>query len=289
MPKVDSIITFAKTKKALKSIGISVSSQDTGYVPSTHFISNIVANNGTLECSDEGIFYITSEGHKYRGYLYLLENSVGGIPKAHICECSTLRDFKLAGRTQRFGWANKSSVFVKSSMSGQVFQVDDLQICKNCLYALNAYRIPGFPKNTKSFVNRLETGNDDELFSVKNVFDRQGNTSDWYLIRRRYLDSVNYCCEQCHRSFVGLDEQMFLDVVHIDRDKTHNMQHNLQCLCVDCKRTLGHGIQDNLFSLYREIYDPTVKQNAIYSLINSLQSATFSIFVALVSHDSTGE
>lgn len=285
MQSVKPLVPFSKLKEVLQKKGISIVSSDSGYVASSHIISNIDTRSGSLEISEGGIFYTTPDGLKHRGFLYLMDSIGSSYPKAHICECSTLQDFKSARKTYRYIWSNRTKVFIKASGGGGVFEVDGLDICKNCLSALNGYRIPGFPRTTKDFVRRLETDSADALFPNHKVLDIFGRTPDWYFVRQDYLERVNYTCEECGRVFDQIDMRPYLDVIHVNGHLEQNVFHNLKCLCVDCRKKLypdqfRNSFSDNIFELYDDRFNVDKKKRAISALIGSLQCQFDSIILS---------
>lgn len=277
MPSDKPLSSFSKLKETLQRKGISVISHDTGYIASSHIISNIDTQSGSLEISEGGIFFKSPDGSKHRGFLYLMESSGISYPKAHICECSTLQDVKYSYRTRRYIWANKPKIFIKAYGGGSVFEVEGLDICKNCLSALNGFTTQGFPKNTVDFVRRLESGTADSLFPNYKILDIFGRTKDWYMVRQDYLQKVNHTCEECGKSFESIDLRPFIEVVHLNGNVEQNVFHNLKCLCVGCRNQLyPHATTDifsrNLLEMYEDRFDETKKKKAISNLMFNLLS-----------------
>ena len=59
-------------------------------------------------------------------------------------------------------------------------------------------------------------------------------TKDWETISREYRESHNFTCEECGITIEDPFDRQFIQVHHINGDKTDNSPNNLKCLCIHC-------------------------------------------------------
>lgn len=278
MEDIEPLTSFPRMSEMLLKKGIPAVSQKQKYVASTHFVDKI-AETEMIEMDEGGIFYLSPDGHRTRGYLYLLDNRGSSYPKAHICECAVLRDYRNTRFTGRFVWTNKSNVAVRVGGSYGFDGVNRLDICRSCLYALDWSRIKGFPLNTVDFVQRLEQDTADALFKTSTKKDILGRTRNWYSIRLGYLEHVDYICERCGRSFSQIDQRPFIDVITVEGSAEQRLYRNLKCLCVGCLHTLSPErfagpFQSTIYHLYVRCYISQEKKKAIAEVMASLNGTS---------------
>jgi len=277
MEDIEPLTSFPRMSEVLLKKGITAVSRKQKYVASTHFIDKI-ANTERIEMDEGGIFYLSPNGNKTRGYLYLLDNRDSSYPKAHICECAVLRDYRNTRFTGRFVWTNKSNVAIRVGGSYGFDGVNRLEICKSCLYALDWSCIKGFPLNTVDFVQRLEQDTADALFKTSTNKDILDRTRNRYSIRLGYLEHVDYICERCGRSFSQIDQRPFIDVITVEGSAEQRMYRNLKCLCVGCLHTLrpehfAGPFRSSIYHMYVRRYESSEKKKAIADLLTSLNKA----------------
>jgi len=276
MGDIRPLTTFSRMRGMLERKGISGGEERTAYAASNHVLGISEIQSGKLDISERGIFYISSDGRRERGYLYPLENRESSYPKAHICECPTLlRDIRSALKVERFVWANKTRVLVKKAGSFGLTEVNGLDICWDCLDALGGIRIVGFPRNTVAFVKKLEQDTADDLFKSSEESDVFGRPLDWHTVRSAYLEKVGYTCDRCGKSFRQIDLTPFVDVFPVDGRFTNRQFRNLKCLCVKCHHSIcpehfSGEFRQTLYRLYMSRFESQEKKTAISILIASL-------------------
>ena len=93
------IYEFPLFKKTLKSLGYRIENAQAYRAISPIDVSIKDVNNGNLEITNDGIFFVTSDGTKYQGFMYKREYHLSkfGKPRFHIYDCETIKKFQSSG------------------------------------------------------------------------------------------------------------------------------------------------------------------------------------------------
>lgn len=174
------------------------------------------------------------------------------LNKVHVADCDTLQQMRRKGKYDvRYVATNQTDgTFVVNFLgefgSGDIAEGVEcrLYVCKNCLKFLNY-------KNYNECV-KPEQIKIKESFSLEEFFEVYGTwisdppketdwsapintyTEDWDKVSLRCRESAKWQCSKC-AVFLG-DENMkkFLQVHHINGQKSDNSNQNLQVLCIVC-------------------------------------------------------
>ena len=268
MANSNPIFSFGGLKRTLAELGYQVQEVRpwTPISPVTVTAKDI--DDGNLEIRDDesnvGMYFIDSNGVKHVGFLYLQDYKLDeyGPPKYHLCNCSTIQQFKMNGYFHKYRWANTESVTVINRNTGDEVLYDRLELCKNCVSMIRdlaghvtfqtSEQFVAFVKN-KVYGN--ETTDKDGLFDdlgeapiaqemrkelglnnseVGAEYDIFGYVHGWEQISKAYREKKDYTCEQCGIHIDDPLDRRFIHVHHKDGNKANNAENNLECLCIDC-------------------------------------------------------
>lgn len=268
MSSSEPIYSFGGLKRALSELGYQVQEARpwTPISPVTVTAKDIT--NGNLEIRDDdsnvGMYFIDGNGVKHVGFLYLQDYKLDeyGPPKYHLCNCSTIQQFKLNGFFSKYRWANTESVTVVNRNTGAEVRYEHLELCKNCISMIR--EVAGhvtFQTSTQfvDFIKNKVYGNtnadEDGLFNDEGEaaiaedikkelglvgtdfgaeYDIFGYVHGWEQISRAFREKKNYTCQRCGIHIEDPLDRRFLHVHHKDGNKANNSDNNLECLCIDC-------------------------------------------------------
>ncbi len=264
------MINFDALKDIVKEkFGVDPDDVEGGFTPPPKL--NIKLKTSDLktkvEFSDKGIFFLSEDGLKHKGYLYI----EGGynrataiqrgfrtiVPKFHIVNCKTIHEQKSKD--------NFNGHYVFSNEPIWMIDLDDISkdllSCKNCINHIlenptgdAAYDAIIDVITSTEFVERIvKDPNIDGNFEtrdrpINSETGMWGYTPDWYQKSRDYRANKRYTCENCNIKLDGA-AGFYLDTHHISGNKTNNSPSNLKCLCVLChsrvddthKRNFNYG------------------------------------------------
>ena len=161
------------------------------------------------------------------------------FPKYHNMNCKTIRDQKNRGAfDNHYFWSNQKMVDIQQRGTSKVHVDCILQLCGNCRKEFEEkYYI-----TTEDFFNSLEIEEEANVIQPKDL-DIFGYTKNWHQISRKFREKENYVCGSC---LIDLsDHKRFLEVHHIDLNKTNNKLGNLQSLCIECHINVDQLHRDN--------------------------------------------
>lgn len=216
-----------------------------------------------VEFEDGDIFYHDGDS-KYKGFLVKEENyrrayydyEIGRkshLPKFHTTDCDTLRDMKRNGRFDGvYIFSNEPEERTEAAEGGGM--KSDLRVCKNCLKKDQKINKIIY---TQQFVEEHLNSDEEAEGSgfIKNELPKQfekdewGYVNGWDGISLRYRAKKNFTCEEC-----GLDlsnDKYYLEVHHINSNKTDNRESNLKCLCTGCHANIDRFHRENYYNQYK--------------------------------------
>ena len=231
--KEQAIYKFPLLKRILKNLGYQIEKAQPYRAISPVDVSIKDIINGNLEITDDGIFFVSSDGIKYQGFMYKRNYHLDkyGKPRFHIYNCETIQDFQLSGNFHsQYRWANSEIVPVIDMDDMYIDkQMDNLPLCRYCENIL-------LQKQKHTYFD-----NNDFVKSLKNVIssdkmdvDIFGYVRDWEDISRLYREKMDYTCERCGVHIEDPFDQRYIHCHHKNGDKTNNLDDNLECLCIDC-------------------------------------------------------
>lgn len=191
---------------------------------------------GNITFKDDGI-YLMINGIEHKGYMYIKKADViqYGQPKFHITNCSVIQDQKNRGYFNgHYFWHNSNTVTIEDRNTHQLFKDINLNLCSKCREQANIddYR------NTEGFFNLLDIQDKEPQENVET--DIFGYTKDWQQISKKFRIENDFTCYKCKLKIENKFDQRFIQVHHINGNKSINKRDNLQCLC-----TLCHANIDN--------------------------------------------
>lgn len=109
--------------------------------------------DGDIRFGSDGV-YLKRGGREYRGYIYLLEAWIkihNSPPKFHLKRCTTIEEFIVGHKIQRYGWSNAPTNDIHD-IQEKDFVLEE----HNCAYCGNCARVfrPNF-RDTKGFHEEL--------------------------------------------------------------------------------------------------------------------------------------
>lgn len=195
-----------------------------------------------------GIQIKDARGRSYIGFLY--KRSMYHIwqgeeadPKAHLCKCEVIES---RGRDE-YRFANSSPItYIDKSNRGRERSIEHLEICNYCLRILRS-RGHMF-RSTEDYINKVRekygsVGQTDEV-----DVDINGYVRNWESISKKYREEHDYTCEQCGYKPSSILSRRFIQVHHINGDKTYNDASNLKCLCIKCHSQVDETHRSNFSS-----------------------------------------
>lgn len=279
MANSEPIFSFSGLKRTLSELGFQVQEARpwTPISPVTVTAKDIA--NGNLEIRDDdssvGMYFIDSKGVKHVGFLYLQDYKLDeyGPPKYHLCNCSTIQQFKENGYFHNYRWANTESVTVINRSTGVEVPFERLELCKNCISMIRELAGHVTFQTSEEFVDFVKNkvyGNDsnDEDGMIPDTgeaaiaeamkkelglsntdfgaeYDIFGYVHGWEQISRSYREKHNYTCERCGLKIDDPLDRRFIHVHHKDGNKANNSESNLECLCIDCHAHIDeHHVQN---------------------------------------------
>ena len=296
MPGSEPIYAFGGLKRTLTEFGYQVKEARpwTPISPVTVTAKDI--ENGNLEIRDDdsnvGMYFIDGNGVKHVGFLYLQDYKLDeyGPPKYHLCNCSTIRQFKENGYFNKYRWANTESVTVINRNTGEDVRFDHLELCKNCISMIREVAGHVTFQTSTQFVNFIknkvygnEKADEDGLFNdlgeaaiaedikrelgLANTdfgaeYDIFGYVHGWEQISRAFREKHDYTCQRCGIHIEDPLDRRFLHVHHKDGNKANNSDGNLECLCIDChahvdarhEQNFSEGANHVLLQAFRSKY-----------------------------------
>ena len=227
------IYEFPLFKKALKNLGYRIEKAQAYKAISPIDVSIKDLNNGNLEITSDGIFFVTSDGTKYQGFMYKREYHLSkfGKPRFHIYDCETIKKFQSSGNFYLYRWSNSEIVSVIDMDDLYIEkQIENIPLCNNCRNILLQKQNQTY-LNSHDFVKVLKN----VVSSKETNIDIFGYVRDWEDISRSYREKMNYTCERCGIHIESpFFQHEYMHCHHKNGNKTDNRDENLECLCIDC-------------------------------------------------------
>lgn len=185
---------------------------------------------GKIEFRDDGI-YLIHEGNEWKGYMYMPTyrvNKYNSFSRFHLTRCSVIDDFITGGMFNTYyQWSNHQTNDIEDRDTGKNYPNQILRLCSRCVQQLIDTDI----QDTEDFFNTLDK---EELENNDIQVDIFGYVKGKEKISKVYRSKMGYKCEKCGIICKSHLHRRWWHTHHIDGDKTHNYESNLECLCVCC-------------------------------------------------------
>ena len=234
MDKEEPIYKFEGLKKLLTDKGYIVE-EAKGYREIENVEVELDDVRNKMEFTDEGIF-LNDDVTNSRQQIFLYKRdyylSQFGKPRYHTHKCEVIQEFINKGRFHDYRRANTDVVMVRDRDDDYIDkEVSCLPLCSYCARMAINYK----GQDSGDFVELLKQAKDAEAPQKKKAeVDIFGYTKDWEKISREFRESHNYTCEECGITIENPFDRQFIQVHHINGDKTDNNPKNLKCLCINC-------------------------------------------------------
>ena len=234
MAEEEPIYKFEGLKKLLASKGYIVE-EAKGYREIENVEVELDDVRNKMEFTDEGIF-LNDDVTNSRQQIFLYKRdyylSQFGKPRYHTHKCDVIQEFINKGRFHDYRRANTDVVMVRDRDDNYIDkEVSCLPLCKYCAKMTINYE----GQDSSDFVELLKQARDAEIDKKENKeVDIFGYTKEWETVSRNYRESHNYTCEECGITIDDPFDRQFIQVHHINGDKTDNNPKNLKCLCINC-------------------------------------------------------
>lgn len=184
---------------------------------------------GQISFESEGIF-LEYEGKKHRGYMYLKDYQIdryGTRPKFHTHKCEKIQEFIEAGTfRQRYEWSNSKTNTIIDTTSRREYPNEVLSVCSFCKNLI--LREIG---TTAEFAEILKALNPPPL---EIEVDVNGYVKGWERESRIIREKADYQCSKCRIKIDRPVHRDWIQVHHLNGNKTDNSLENLDCLCICC-------------------------------------------------------
>lgn len=218
---------------------------------------DIKADDENFIWSDQGLFY-----NGRRVLLYIRDQQAqyyNNGYKYHITWCRTLQQMHDNHRYDKYVVStNTDGIFRINLVAGNTIQSqieEKLNVCKNCLTALNwkNYQNEEFKKKKRiyeefsleEFFDVFKGDNQQNFAIIPDETDISASPNlypeEWKFISKQFKKLHHYQCSACKRK---IDDPKRLHVHHINGVKNDCRSSNLRVLCADChqEQHLEHKI-----------------------------------------------
>lgn len=191
---------------------------------------------------EKGYFTYRDNRDEYLMFAHLKRSKIEkyGNPKFHTTICEARQEY------YGYVFANKMPVSIICSDTGQIHSNLYLLQCRNCIKELTIkfFSIIARGRQWHDYIfSMAENRKYTELDKLKD-----GYTVDWKQISWARREMDGYKCQNCEIDLSNYDDQFFLEVHHIDGNKTNNAKYNLKSLCVLCHSEIDDRHKNNYSS-----------------------------------------
>lgn len=218
----------------------------------SHDIDKVVFKDGDIflkEGEDEYKGFLVKEENYRKAYYDSELGYPSHLPKFHTTECDTLKEMKGKGRFDGVYIFANTALERKEHPDGGG-HMSDLRVCKNCLgidekLSSIVYTKEFVEEHLNSDENGRGRGFRRHELPKQYEKDEWGYVNGWDEVSLRYRAKQNFTCEKC-----GIDltkSKYYLEVHHINSNKTENKESNLQCLCTECHANIDRFHRENYY------------------------------------------
>lgn len=229
-------------EKLLESKGIDISIEDLAY-----------GKDQTIQYKNKRvILYI-------RDWTIYSDKHSESSPKFHISYCQTLQKMFATKRKNRYVIASRDDglFLIHRIENNEIKKAEKvkLEVCSNCLHTIGwmGYHSQLSDSEKQEIKDRFTLENFFKFYP-KNLIDATGIARDeiarnnvyppnWTYISEKTRKGVNWMCQECG---IHLEKHKnFLDVHHIDGNKSNSLSTNLKVLCVECHSKIHSHMQQS--------------------------------------------
>lgn len=219
----------------------------------TSDIDKVVFKDGDIYLKDaeaEYVGFLVKEKNYRKAYHDKELGYPSHLPKFHTTDCTTLRERKEMGSFDGvYIFANTALERREHPDGGG--HMSDLRICKNCLaddakVSEVIYTKEFVDEHLHSDENGGRNGFKKHELPKQYEKDEWGYVNGWDEISLRYRAKKGFICEKCNLDLSR--NKYFLEVHHINSNKTYNRESNLQCLCTGCHAHIDQYHRDNFYN-----------------------------------------
>lgn len=210
-----------------------------------------IGPDNTIQYDNKNVVLYIRDQYSYKGQY-----------KYHVSWCKTLREMRDNNKLDRYVISRRTDgsfyVNILDKHSQNMVEenvVSELHVCKNCLNQID-YR--GYSRSSRQRKDSIYEGfllqEFLETYDTRfrqlpkyTEFTAPANKypKNWNEISRAYRAYKQWTCEECG-TYCG-NNKGYLDVHHIDSNKSNVNYSNLKALCKDChSEEYGHGHYKNL-------------------------------------------
>jgi len=227
-------------EKVVKFLGRKLVDKDYK-VPKIHEKLNVEDLKKYIKFENDGI-YIQKDNKRLKGFIYIekgyqmaFEDERGNptiVPKFHIKKCEVIEQMIQKNRFDKYyTFANYP---VKMRDLDKIEK--ELRLCKYCLELTPEIdSVLTTSEYYKNFILNNEIDSQFDIESLPKNIDEIDYTLNWSLISKRIRKRNGYVCQKCGIKLAdNYCDNYYLEVHHIDGNKSNNNEKNLQVLCVLC-------------------------------------------------------
>lgn len=191
--------------------------------------------------------FLVKEENYFRAYYDRELKRKSHLPKFHTTKCDTLSEMELRGRFDGvYIFSNKAIERKEAPEGGGI--MSDLRVCKNCVKQDPKVSKIIFTKEfVEEYLNSEENGNTFRKSELPKQYEKDewGYVNGWDEVSLRYRAKKGFKCEKCDLDLSN--SKYFLEVHHINHNKTNNIESNLQCLCTGCHAHIDRFHIENFY------------------------------------------
>jgi hypothetical protein len=213
-------------------------------------INKIKFRDGGIVLEQDGVvhqgYLVKEENYRQVFYDRVLKRK-SNLPKFHTTSCETLDKMKSSNRFDGV-YIFSNSVIKRNDDAFEYKNETDLRLCNYCLNQDDRISEIMF---TTDFVNEILSKyapkDGFRLGELPREFEKDpwGYIHGWDEISLSYRMEKNFTCESCHLDLSR--HKYFLEVHHINSNKTDNRRSNLKCLCVACHANVDDYHRENYY------------------------------------------
>ncbi len=216
-----------------------------------HDIDKVIFKDGDIFLKDgehEFKGFLVKEENYRRAYFDRVLSKPSHLPKFHTTMCETLEKMKSGGRFDGV-YIFSNSVIKREEAQEGGGEVSDLRVCGYCKNIDE--KIDGYiftEEFVENHLNSDENGNSFRRSQLPKQYEKDewGYINGWDEISLRYRAKKGYICEKCDLDLSR--NKYYLEVHHINSNKTDNKESNLQCLCTGCHAHIDQYHRDNFYN-----------------------------------------
>jgi len=219
----------------------------------SHEIDKVIFKDGEIYLKDGDVLiqgFLVLDRKYYKAFYDKVIQVNSYLPKFHTTRCKTLEKMESNGHFNGvYIFSNTTISKADSPQGDDSGPVRDYRICGNCKN--DDIRIDDYINSSQFVDEHLDTGEVSTGFKKQELpkeyeKDEWGYVNGWDEISLAYRAKKDYTCEKCG---INLSKnKYYLEVHHLNSNKTDNLESNLQCLCTECHSNVDQFHRDNFYN-----------------------------------------